>query len=113
MYNTVTMTNGRDSEAEPFDRATTNSNSIAACTCSPVSPSEVVAWVLVVILVVLFTGLLSVVLLWMFKKRQARDTSIDNTTLKYEMEGNPCYELLQSNRPLTVSHTSVRGGGAK
>ena len=60
--------------------------------CNNISIREVVAWVLVVILGVLFTGLLSVVLLWMFKKRQARDTSTDNTTPKYEMEGNPCYE---------------------
>ena len=59
---------------------------------SSVSASEVVAWILVSILTVLFTGLLSVVLLWMFKKRQARDTSTDNSTPQYEMEGNPCYE---------------------
>ena len=58
----------------------------------PVALGEVVAWVLVSILTVLFTGLLSVVLLWMFKKRQARDTSTDNSAPKHEMEGNPCYE---------------------
>ncbi len=43
------------------------------CTSESVSQSEVVAWVLVGILTVLFTGLLSVVLLWMFKKRQASE----------------------------------------
>ena len=70
-----------------------------------ISPSEVVAWVLVSILTVLFTGLLSVVLLWMFKKRQARDTSTDNSTPKYEMEATLDMKPLQSNRPLT--HTSM------
>ena len=79
-----------------------------------VSPSEVVAWVLVVILGVLFTGLLSVVLLWMFKKRQARDTSTDNTTPKYEMEGNPCYEATAVKQTTdTHLYEAVRGGGAK
>ena len=78
------------------------------------SVSEVVAWVLVVILGVLFTGLLSVVLLWMFKKRQARDTSTDNTTPKYEMEGNPCYEATAVKQTTdTHLYEAVRGGGAK
>ena len=78
------------------------------------SPSEAVAWVLVVILVVLFTGLLSVVLLWIFKKRQARDTSTDNTTPKYEMEGNPYYEAT-AVKQTTDKHLyeAIRGGGAK
>ena len=71
-------------------------------------------WVLVVILGVLFTGLLSVVLLWMFKKRQARDTSTDNTTPKYEMEGNPCYEAIAVKQTTdTHLYEAVRGGGAK
>ena len=77
-----------------------------------VSPSEVVAWVLVVILVVLFTGLLSVVLLRMLKKRQARDTSTDNTTPKYETEGNPCYEASVEQARATHSYEVIRGGGA-
>ena len=78
------------------------------------SPSEIVAWVLVVILGVLFTGLLSVVLLWMFKKRQARDTSIDNTTPKYEMEDNPCYEATAVKQTTdTHLYEAIRGGGAK
>jgi hypothetical protein len=38
----------------------------------PVSPSELVVWVLVVILAVLLTGLPSVVLLWMFKETGQR-----------------------------------------
>ena len=80
-----------------------------------VSLSEVVAWVLVSILTVLFTGLLSVVLLlWMFKKRQARDTSTDNSTPKYEMEGNPCYEATAVKQTTdTHLYEAVRGGGAK
>ena len=88
---------------------------ISTCTCdSSVSLREILAWVLVVILGVLFTGLLSVVLLWMFKKRQARDTSTDNTTPKYEMEGNPCYEAT-AIKQITDTHLyeAVRGGGAK
>ena len=76
-----------------------------------VSPSEVIAWVLVVILGVLFTGLLSVVLLWTFKKRLARDTSTDNTTPKYEMEGNPCYEASVERARATPSYEVIRGGG--
>ena len=73
---------------------------------STISLREATAWVLVVILTVLFTGLLSVVLLWMFKKRQARDTSTDNSTPKYEMEGTLVMKPLQSNRSLT--HTSMK-----
>ena len=74
------------------------------------SPSEVVAWVLVVILGVLFTGLL----LWMFKKRQARDTNTDNTTPKYEMGGNPCYEATAVKQTTDMHlYEAVRGGGAK
>ena len=87
---------------------------IKSTTKLSMSPSEVVAWALVVILGVLFTGLLSVVLLWMLKKRQARDTSTDNTTPKYEMEGNPCYEAT-AVKQITNTHLyeAVRGGGAK
>ena len=96
LFNTVPMTNDRDSEATILitsNPPTANSTTTHVYMCdSSVSPSEVVAWVLVVILGVLFIGLLSVVLLRIFKKRQARDTSTDNTTPKYEMEGNPCYE---------------------
>ncbi len=81
---------------------------------SSVSASEVAAWVLVIILTVLFTGLLSVVLLWMFKKRQARDTRTDNSTPKYEMEGNPCYEATAVKQTTdTHLYESVRGGGGK
>ena len=87
----------------------------ATCTCDlSISPSEVVAWVLVSILTVLFTGLLSVVLLWMFMKRQARDTSTDNSTPKYEMEGNPCYEATAVKQTTdTHLYEPVRGGGTK
>ncbi len=78
------------------------------------SPSIVVVWVLVSILTVPFTGLLTVVLLWMLKKRQARDTSTDNSTPQYEMEGNPCYEAT-AVKQITDTHLyeAVRGEGAK
>ena len=58
---------------------------------SSVSISEVVAWVLVIILTVLFTGLLTVSMLWLYKKRHTRD--IDGRATRYEMESNPCYEV--------------------
>ena len=78
------------------------------------SISEIIAWVLVIILTVLFTGLLSVVLLWMFKKRQTRDTCTDNSTSKYEMEGNPCYQTTAVKQTTdTHLYEAVRGGGDK
>ena len=92
-------------------------DTVTTCTCdSSVPTSEVVAWVLVSILTVLFAGLLSVVLLWMLKKRQKvdRDTNADNSTPKYEMEGNPCYET--SGVKLTTDthlYETVRGRGAR
>jgi hypothetical protein len=109
LYNTVPMT-----DFEATIKEMPISDSTATCTCtsdSSVSLREILAWVLVVILAVLFTGLLSVVLLWMFKKRQARDTSTDNSTPKYEMEGNPCYEATAVKQ--TTDYEAVRGGGAK
>ncbi len=79
-----------------------------------VSQSEIVAWVLASILTVLFTGLVSVVLLWMFKKRQTRDTSTDNITSKYEMEGNPCYEATAVKETTDIHlYEAVRGGAHK
>ena len=79
-----------------------------------VSLREIIAWVLVIILTVLFTGLLSVVLLWMFKKRQAKDTSTENSTPKYEMEGNPCYQTTAVKQTTDTHHyEAVRGGGDK
>ncbi len=81
---------------------------------SSVSASEVVTWALVSILTVLFTGLLSVVLLWMFKERQTRDTNTGNSTPKYEMEGNPCYEATAVKQTTdTHLYETVRGGGDK
>ena len=47
----------------------------------------------------------------MFKKRQARDKSTDNSTPQYEMEGDPCYEAKQTTD--THLYETVRGGGAK
>jgi hypothetical protein len=97
------------------ERPVTDSTAIGTCVCDPsMSLREILAWVLVVILAVLFIGLLSVVLLWMFKKRQARDTSTDNSTPKYEMEGNPCYEATAVKQTTdTHLYEAVRGGGAK
>ena len=46
--------------------------------------------------------------------RQARDTSTDNSTPKYEMEGNPCYEVTAVKQTTdTHLYEAVRGGGAK
>ncbi len=50
--------------------------------------SEVVAWVLMSILTVLFTGLLSVVLLWMFKKRQDRDAVKQSTDTHLDLSSS-------------------------
>jgi hypothetical protein len=118
VFNTVPVTKDRVIEATTSvtnERPTTDSTAIGTCTSdSSVSLREILAWVLVVILAVLFTGLLSVVLLWMFKKRQARDTSTDNSTPKYEMEGNPCYEATAVKQTTdTHLYKAVRGGGAK
>ncbi len=67
-----------------------------------------------IILTVLFTGLLSVVLLWMFKKRQARDTSTDNSTPRYKMENNPCYEVTAVKQTTdTLVYEAVRGEAHK
>ena len=50
----------------------------------------------------------------MLKKRQARDTSTDNSTPKYEMEDNPCYEATAVKQTTdTHFYEAVRGGGAK
>ncbi len=90
-------------------------DSTAKCTCDS-SLTEIIAWFLLSILTVLFTGLLSVVLLWMFKKRQARDTSTDNSTPTYEMEGNLCYEatvVKQTTDTHLYEAVMIRGGGDK
>ena len=92
----------------------TRDETLCKCNSSFLSVREIIAWVLVIILTVLFTGLLSVVLLWMFKKRQARDTSTDNSTPKYEMEGNPCYEATAVKQTTdTHLYEAIRGGGDK
>ncbi len=53
-----------------------------------------------------------IVLLWMFKKRQARDTSTDNSTPKNEMESNPCYEITVVKQSTdTHLYEAVRGQG--
>jgi hypothetical protein len=119
LFNTVPIINDRDSEvmsSVTHERPTTASTATyISYTCdSSVSLREIIAWVLVVILTVLFIGLLSVVLLQMCKKRQARDTSTDNSTPKYEMEGNPCYEATAVKQTTdTHLYEAVRGGGAK
>ena len=112
------LTQDRDTEVTtPVIKEILISDSTAKCTCTcdlSVSLREIIAWFLVSILTVLFTGLLSVVLLWMFKKRQARDTSTDNSTPKYEMEGNPCYEATAVKQTTdTHLYEAVRGGGDK
>ena len=89
---------------------------VNTCTCHrSVSVREVVAWVLVSILTVLFIGLLTVIVLWLFKKRQSR--GIDERAPKFEMEGNPCYEATAVKQTTDVAEThvyeAVRGGGAK
>lgn len=67
--------------------------------------SEVVAWILVSILTVLFTGLLTVniIVLWVYKKRQARD----NVTL-YDMEDNLSYQAMATEVEQTakLKHTT-------
>ncbi len=46
------------------------------------------------------------------QKRKARDTSTDNSTPKYEMEGNPCYEATAVKQTTdTHLYEAVRGGG--
>ena len=115
-FNTVSSTQDRDAEATtPVTRLKPNLDERAICTCdSSISPSEVVAWVLVSILTVLFTGLLSVLLLWMVKKRQTRDTITDNSSPKYEMEGNLCYEATAVKQTTdTHLYATVTEGGAK
>ena len=93
----------------------TNSKATGTSTCdSSIFLREIIAWVLVIMLTVLFIGLLSVVLLWMFKKRQAKDTSTDNNTPKYEMEGNPYYQATAVKQTTdTHLYEAVRGGGDK
>lgn len=58
------------------------------------SNNEMVVWIPVsIVLIVLTTGLLSVIpcMMWFYKKRHTRDT--DEGATKYEMEDNPCYEV--------------------
>ena len=64
----------------------------------PISGSEVVAWVLVSILTVLFIGLLTlnIIVVCIYKKRQARD--VDGQVTKYEMEDNPCYDAFAAKQ---------------
>ena len=84
----IQPTEGRDARATTLPTKNGNKRAMS------VSPSEVVAWVLVSILTVLFTGLLSVnmIMLWLYKKRQDRD--MEGRERKYDMEGNPCYEAM-------------------
>ncbi len=82
--------------------------------CNTISLSEVIAWVLVIILTVLFTGLLSanVLVLWLYKMRQKR--AMEGRESKCAMEGNPCYETIAVKQTTdTHLYEAVRGGGAK
>ena len=112
-FNTALST--KDTETTtPVMRGRPITDAIVACTMPSISPSEVVAWVLVSILTVLFTGLLSVnmIMLLLYKKRQDRDT--EGRERKYEMEGNPCYEATAVKQTTdTHLYEPVRGGGAK
>ena len=91
-------------------------NKADTCTCSCSSTREVVSWALVGILSVLFTGLLTVLVLqWLVKKRQLnRDTH--NKTSKFEMEGNPCYEANQvkqtTDEEIHDDYETMTEGGA-
>ena len=107
--NNIIGTSTQDGDNKSTGQTTEGSSSTHEVQISLI---EVVMWVLVSILTVLFTGLLSVVLLWMFKKRMARDTTTDNSTPKYEMEGNPCYEATAVEQTTdTHLYEAVRGGG--
>ena len=81
-----------------------------------VSISEVVAWVLVCVLsVALLTVLLTALVLhYLHKKRESRDS--DNRDTKYEMEGNVCYEATQVKQTTDEGphvYEAVKGGGVK
>ncbi len=71
---------------------TTEEQQTTQLQCSVISLSELIAWILVSILTVLFIRLLSVnvIVLWFYKKRQERAT--EGRESKYAMEGNPYYE---------------------
>ena len=65
-----------------------NSTETVPQTKEPPSSSEIVAWILVSILTVLFIGLVTVniIVLWIYKKR---------SVTSYEMEDNPCYVAIK------------------
>ena len=89
---------------------------LPSTTNSTLSSSEVLAWVLVSILTVLFTGLLTlnITLLWLYKKRQARD--VDGRDTKYKMEDNPFYEATEVKQTTDVEthvYEILRGSGVK
>ena len=96
MYNTDTMSKDRVTKATTKvtnEIPIIDSTDTCTCTCdSLVSLREILTWVLVVILAVLFTGLLSVVLIMLLQSMKWRATL--------------AMKPLQSNRPLT--HTSMK-----
>ena len=53
-----------------------------------------IAWSLVATSTVLFIGsfAVNITVLWVYKKRQAKDNCYSGESRAYEMEGNPCYE---------------------
>ncbi len=81
--------------------------------CSIMSPSEMVAWTLVSILTVLFTGLLSVnmIVLWLYKERLEKAT--EGRESKYEMEGNPCYDTTAVKQTTDTRLRNSQRGGEK
>ncbi len=100
----IQQTSDRDATATTLQ--TRDRSQSTTCNSSMLSASEIVAWVLVSILTVLFTGLLSVVLLWMFKKRQARDTSTVFQSMKWRAT-----LVMKPNR--SVTHTSMKQSEGK
>ena len=58
-------------------------------------PREMVAWILVVLLAILFIGLvtLNITIIFIYKQRQIRDNEAQASA--YEMAGNPCYETCE------------------
>ena len=86
--------------------ATINTATTTTDTCTSVSLSEIIAWVLASTLTVLLTGILSfnVIVLWLYKKRHCQRRAAESGRRKYEMEGNPCYETTAAAKQTTEMH---------
>ena len=74
---------------------TTTTQEVPIISSPSVSSREVVSWVLAGTFSVLFTGLVTVLVLqWLYKKRQAGDSSHTKTS-NYVMEGNASYKATE------------------